>query len=490
MSRDREYDTLLNKYNILVAKYRDVSEQMRVKSDQMAKYEAAHDVIEKHARELCEMILAKDRAEMVLGNNRTWNTFSTDEMIAKAKLGFIKHNQQKTEILNQVMAIAERRGQELDSLKDQLAQMMTSGNIASLTAEQMIEKAKSESEKQAAIKKTPATTQEAIKAGQVDCIIEEEEDFEDGETVAIQDMMDLSVAAKLSPVNAAIKRSCKKTDVMETAQKNSVALHTVDLHKATKEWSECEWFIIEQIGTTGVAKGTDIIELAERQFGADKDATIRRSLGKMTDQNILDRLCVSLPRSKKISLYSLSYGGSKIFEERFKKKPVESEISKITKEHDNPEHGYGIMDLRDALTETGKYREVSMMTRNTPFDVVVGGRNYKYIPDLVCKANKYTDYFEYELGKTTQHDFNMKCSKMCQVTKYLNFVAPNQKVAAKLKSQVDIWIGERGIVSLKDINVRIGTIASLGEDGKWLVLYRLSQGAEPTENYFDKANAQ
>lgn len=484
MPKDREYETLLSQYNILVAKHRDQSEQMRVKTEQMAKYEAEHDIIEKHARELCEMILAKNRSEMVLGNNRTWHSFSTDELIAKAKQGFVAYNQEKTEVLNKIMSIAETRGQELDSLKDQIARMMVSGNVAAMSAEQMLQLAKEESQRKAAIEKTPAATQAAIKAGTVTCVIEEEGDVDEEETEAIQHMMNIGTEARLSSAKAAVRRSEKKVELIKNAKQNSILLHSVDLNEITKEWNEIQWFIVEQMGRTGISRVKDITGLCISHFGANQKTAIQRSLYRLKDQRVVDYLAITLPHSKKLTLYFLLDGGKLIFERQFSATPAPSEIDKVVREHDNPEHGFGIMDLKTVLEEKEKYESVSAYTRNKPFDVSIGGRAYQYIPDLICKTKKFTDYYEYEVGKTAQTDFNLKCSKMCQVTKYLNFVTPNQSSAKHVKSQVDAWIESRGVKSLKGITVRISTVEILAQQDKWLVIYTLSSGAEPVENAF------
>lgn len=489
MAKDKDYDMLLNQYNILVAKHRDLIEQSRVKAEQMSAYESTHDIIEKHARELCEMILAKDREEMVLGNSRTWSTFTTDELIAKAKAGFVKYNLKRTDTLNKIMAIAEQRGQELDSLRDQISQMMTTANIASLTsitADDLLQKAKEEEQRKAALQKTPASTQVAVSSGRIEAIIEEDGDFDDSEAEAIQHMQDVQHRAQMAPTKTKISRSKKKQEAMTQAENNAAMPWMMDLNKITKEWTEIEWFVIEEIGKTGVAKATDISDRGIQQFGNEKKSAIARALCALKDSGITHGQSICLPIKKKISVYYLEAPGVKIFKEHFGIDPVESETVRIMKDHGSLDHGYGIMELQQALIETNRYSEVIMYTRHKPFDVVVGGRKYKYIPDLICKASSFTDYFEYETGTTKQDEFNQKCSKMCQITKFLNFVVPNQPTAKKLVGQFDKWIESRGVASLKGIVIRIGTSLSIKNDGKWAVVYRLSESAEPVENYFAK----
>ena len=100
------------------------------------------------------------------------------------------------------------------------------------------------------------------------------------------------------------------------------------------------------------------------------------------------------------------------------------------------------------------------------------------------------EYIEYERGLQTQSDFNAKCNKMCKVTRFLNFVAPNRgTVLKRLKPQVDAWIASRGKDSLRNIKVRITTPIELRNaniNEAWLVVYDLNRSTDPVINQTDK----
>ena len=56
-------------YNRLLAQYKDMEKQMELKETEWAKIQKRYSVAEELARELCEIILAKDKNETGLGEN-------------------------------------------------------------------------------------------------------------------------------------------------------------------------------------------------------------------------------------------------------------------------------------------------------------------------------------------------------------------------------------------------------------------------------------
>ena len=73
MGSDKSFDTLLNKYNILLAQTRDLKEQLKNSQEKNQQLLSKFDVVEKNVRELCEDILAKDPKEMKLGIEYSWD---------------------------------------------------------------------------------------------------------------------------------------------------------------------------------------------------------------------------------------------------------------------------------------------------------------------------------------------------------------------------------------------------------------------------------
>lgn len=479
--RDYEYETLLSKYNMAVALIRDLKDQMETKDRQREAYEQRCDVVDKHARELCEKILAKDKSEMTLGDAKSWHSTSTDDMIKKAVASFAKYCQERTELLNNVMKIAEQRGLELESLKDQISRLMRNGNAGNLvSAEEMIQNAQKEREVKEIIAKAPNSTQKAIAEGRVEAIIEENDECEDEEIEAIQKMIETSNQAKLTERSIPVVRTPQKSELVKKAEDAAIQPHMIMLNKITEQYGDAEWHVLQVIGKFGYSKTQDILNKCREIYPFDTEWKSKKALNTLrTAGGPLDSLSVTLPISKHNILVKLNDIGERIYETHFEEKPVKAEMDAVRAEHDNPEHGYGILDLKKVLDETGRYESVSCYNRQNPFDVEINGVALKYIPDLICKGPKFTDYYEYERANHLQSDFNMKCNKMCKVTRFLNFVTDNIKSTKKINEQVKAWIETRKPETLKNITIRIGTADSIKNNGKWLVVYNLNKGTEP-----------
>ena len=65
---DDSYNILLSKYNRLIARFRDLEKQMEEKESVWKEMEQNFRINESLARELCELVLAKEPREMVLGS--------------------------------------------------------------------------------------------------------------------------------------------------------------------------------------------------------------------------------------------------------------------------------------------------------------------------------------------------------------------------------------------------------------------------------------
>lgn len=480
---DKNYDLLLSKYNILFSRYKDLKEQYTAKQTQWENEEVYFKHIDDLSRNLCEEILAKDKDEMVLGTDYSWSSIKTDVLINKAINAFREYNKKRTTLMRHIMDLAENRQFQIDSLQDQIEQFMVNGNVSNVSSMQkIVEDAKKNIAIEAAKDKAPNKVKSAAASGKVELIIEDSDEFDvDGEMKNIRTLIDKNEQAKLTSHSIPTQDSSKKKESVKKEKDAAIMSHVVDLLDYEERMTDGSWVVLDVIGTYGISKYPEI-EAKAFEISDMRKTKIRVSVQVLYKAGIISQECLKLPLSPKCFIYTLSDIGLRLYKLKFKKDAVESEASKIIKEHDNLAHGYGILDVEKILVESGNYKSVSCFNRSEPIPLKDG---HKYIPDIICVTDRYKEYIEYERGTHKQADFNEKCNKMTQVTRYLNFVTPNKDVLInKLIPQVNEWIRSRDARSLKNIKIRLSTALSLRDenmknDSCWQVIYDLRQGSAP-----------
>lgn len=115
-------ESVINKYNRLCARYRDLEQQSTEKQEKWKELEREFKIAESLTRELCELILAKDPNEMVLGEEYSWGKLSTREIIQRSKTVFANYNESRTKLLRDVQQQSEQRRIEIENLKIQIEQ--------------------------------------------------------------------------------------------------------------------------------------------------------------------------------------------------------------------------------------------------------------------------------------------------------------------------------------------------------------------------------
>jgi len=478
VAKDIEYESLLNRYNLQITQIKEMQEQYDSKESAWQAFEAECKVIDKNTRKLCEKILAKDRNQMGLGHSKTWSSFSTKEMVESAEESFKEYVKQNTELIQHIMKIAEDRGRQLDDLKDQIAQMMTHGNINHINADEMITNAEKAAEDQRIKEKTSNATKKAAQEGSIELIVMDESDVEDADIKGLMELKEKAEKIKLTPKSIPVTPSEAKLQQNKQIEKNVSQAHVVDIKAYVDKCGDYEWQVLDAIGTQGLSRYKEIEEWITQQTSSLK-SPVRTALMGLNRSGLIDGVQCALPLSSSSKLYSLTELGHRIYKYHFNKQAVVSEVERVTAEHDNPEHGYGIMDIEKILKKSGRYSSISSFNRDKAIKVKIGGQDLLFIPDLICVNKRgYTEYFEYERGLHNQVNFNMKCNKMCKVTKFLNFIAPNKNVLKILKGKVDGWIQSKDAQSLKGYIVRIGTACTIRDNSEWPVEYNLSKSLE------------
>lgn len=484
MAREISYETLLNQHNILVTQVRELNEQMSSKDAAWKEYEINTEVMSDHARQLCEKILAKDRSEMTLGNAKSWHSYSTDELILRAIESFDKYVVQNTEIMKNLLDIAEERRVSLRNLEDQIATMMESGNIAISSVESVLEQAEISAKEKEVKSKAPNFVKKAASEGKIEVIIEEDTDRDASDLAALVEAKETAVKVQLTPKSIPVTDSEARKIQHKKAEQKAVDTHIVNVKEITDSFKETDWIFIKTLGEKGISRYPEIEAYITEHNPTILGHSIRRSAMSLTSAQVIEGTTYQLPLSATCKFYKLTDLGVRLYKTQYGEKPVKSQIDEIIAEHDNPEHGIGIYDISRILENTGRYKSVSINTKlhNKPIPVVIDGVKKEYIPDIVAVTDKYTEYVEYERGTHKQVDFSEKCEKMVRVTRFLNFVVPNKTVGKKIVNQINRWLETKDISKLKNYYIKVGTAADLRDNVPWRVEYQLKSGKEPIKN--------
>ena len=489
MASDKQFKDLLTDFKRAKAENQDLREQIKQKEAAWSKEREKVRVMEDTARTLCESILAKDKSEMVLQQDYSWRSIGTTDLLKKAINSYKNYCQERSELLTKIQDVCEARGKEIESLTDQIIRGMTDGTGQALDPEavqKIIADAEKEKEKVKAIKKAPFKAQDAAKEGKINLIVEDEGDIEfDGEKRAIQELIDINEEVKTTSMSIPVAQSTARKRENDKRKEASMRAHVVNLQEFADRMNDMKWEILYAIGNDGFSKYPDIENSIVERNPEMAGPTIRKATSELESMTILSHDKIRLPLTPISYIYRLSEIGSRLYFEHFGKKPVVSEVEKIIAEHDNVEHGYGIIDVATMLTEKGWYDEVSAFNR-VSHKVVLGKKSY--VPDIYAEKDGQKEYFEYERGLHTQNDFNEKCNKMVQVTRVVNFIAPNVDVLKKaLKPKIEAWAKKRGQESLRNVKVRLTTARQLKEndkkdDGGWLIIYNFNKSLTPVKD--------
>lgn len=252
-------------------------------------------------------------------------------------------------------------------------------------------------------------------------------------------------------------------------------MYVQDIEKIKSQMKDVHWDALAAIVENGVSEMSKA-----RQIVCEKVSDNGEFIGTEKATRIVKFLVTLMIFNQiKIStgmrwfmVVTLTDIGNKLYMERYMKKPIETEYQRIVREHDNATHGYIIKDVAQILTDTGRYRSVSMSRKGNLIKLPDGK---VCIPDIVCCLSNGIEYYEIECGNHHQSDFNDKCNKLKSFTQNLFFVAPNREtVDKKLKLQVEQWIKDSGREQLlfSGITVYLTSISDLAA-GRWTYVYNM-----------------
>lgn len=531
MGKNESLETVVNKYNRLCARFRDLQQQTNEKQDKWKELESQYKIIESLTRELCELILAKDPKEMVLGEEYAWSKLNTRDIIQRSKSAFVDYNQSRTQLLREIQRQSEDRRIMVENLQTQIEQNRKTQerleqayadargeddepNIDPETGEVSEPESGAVSDK--ARKRMTLKLQQAADAGNIDIepfdededvpqrlsavakmkILEENKDLSKADIDQQSDMANKAADVKLERNGSKITQAERKMrEVANKKLNHTQKIMQVSIEDIKGRMNDRRWVLLEVIGSTGMCEASDIINeslqlLMKRGDPSITENGMRHELLAITTNGCVDKDdSVTHPIKSKFSIYTLSDVGTRLYIDHFGKDPVVSEKNILIANHDNLQHGFGIKFLTQIIESTGQYQDVSMDRKK---NTVRLENKELYIPDVTAKSEHngktFTVYFEYERGTHKQVDFNIKLNKMAKVTRTLNIVCPNQKTAEDLKRKTAAWIESRGgAKQLSSIKVRIATLKHLEgqkelySDKKWMYTFDLKHGEKPVE---------
>ncbi len=258
-----------------------------------------------------------------------------------------------------------------------------------------------------------------------------------------------------------------------TVTKSKQSFKVIDVETIKKNLTSLMWAYIQVVGDTGFTEYSEI--RAVIQSGMEKkvsDTSVYNAHNSLLSSGIITAEKISTG-SRWFLGVEFSQIGTQIYIEQFGKQPMESEMRRLIREHDNVRHGYAIKDASRILTDTKKYKSVSSKRRANTVTLEGGKR---CIPDIVCCGDGVIDYYEVDCGNHQQAEFEDKCNKLKSITKNLHFVATTrEEMVERLKPQIEKWISTCGgpyVLKKSGVTVYLTSLHDLS-CGKWAFIYNM-----------------
>ena len=447
------YETLLNQYNRLVARYKDLDLQIKEREhawgEQEKKYK--HTIIQ--ARSLCEMVLAKEQdSASFLGKEYSYGSIPDDDLIAQAKQVFIIYNNERTKMELALQKKLEETEATLENLKTQYAFLQShAAEVAKDIQDdpnaviETPELPEVQQEQQPKIANYKA--QKAVESGELEiAVISEDEDITVDDLRQQGEMAEINTEFRLAEGKPIVKASKVVRETMQKITDNTAITATggtieVNIDELCSKISERRKNIVKIIGETGLFLASEILEKLQ-ESGEMKQSTFRNDVFALKTSGVLKVESISVPvLMPRGNSNELTPAGAAVFKRLFGKDPVEPKSKQIIRDHDNLEHGLGIMVLADILS---RFNAFTAITTERKENTIVLDTGDKYIPDIIAKGGRIVAYFEYERATHRQADFNIKMNKMCRKTRYLNIVTNNNTNAEELCKKSLEWVKSRG----------------------------------------------
>ena len=409
---------------------RQLEEQHRSKEQNLQAEISRLLHVEENARRLCTLILSKDRSEMRLGEDYTWNSVNSEELIRRTSDSYIAYCKRRVENLQTLKDFAmsksdclERAEETISRLKEANEQLIARG--ATPQAQMIIRDM---------IQEDDIALKEAYSRGKL--IIED--CGEEREALAKQAIEMRADTISREETDAAYKKqmrsSGKRSDAGIAAEHKAIDTVLDETRVMANMLNETEKAIILKLGE-GMSVAVEIrnaLGIPAKAFSAAHRVLALKSLAATDTQ-------VRFPSSTNSNILWLTLTGKQVYKLLTGEYPQQAECEKLKKYHATMEHGYGIRQCYRLLKTSGRYKKLDMFA--SPINLYNGN---KYQPDifgLVQKENgeDEVEYFEYERVKQTPEDYNAKFNKMALIMDEINVIVGNATEHGKMQEYMYNW---------------------------------------------------
>lgn len=264
------------------------------------------------------------------------------------------------------------------------------------------------------------------------------EDFIDGEKSDESSFTKEDIAESVKTISPLpVSSDTKVVSKPSVVTPSKIAIIGIDLEETRNALGDIEYDVILEMGKTGVSLYPEILKyLLDKGYTESK---VKTAIAKLEQYKVINGELVKTAKIKRgVKVYELtSEIGRLLYKEKSGLNAVESERSKVIKDHDNLVHGYSILETAKTL-ETLGYLDVSYSRKNNSIPI---GQNKYYIPDIIGlnPITKQKEYFEVEFGNHNTMNFDEKLTKANLIARNLRFVVPSEIIKTNILNKVNHW---------------------------------------------------
>lgn len=386
--------------------------------------------IEESARNLCTLILSKDRSEMLLGGNYTWNSVDSEELIHRTQESYKAYCKGRVETLQTLKDVAVEKAQQLEEANDVIVQLRSTNST--LRASSI-----SETEK-TAIRDSISQAQSTLMSKFAHSnVVMDDDDVDKAAPLTASAVREREEAkARRDTTNALrqqMKSPQKQSEIQRQAESDVITHPSQEVIARTAVLTEPEKKVL-----LALSHGHSISSEVRTETGLS-NAGFSEAHSLLLQSSLVATEAVSFPGTSNPKAIWLTTTGKQTCYVLFQEVPAEAECERIRKVHANLEHGYGIRAFYRLLKGCGRYKKINMFAK------AIDLRNGKsYQPDILASyvlddGTAVIEYFEYEKVKQTREEYFAKFNKMSLVTDQINVLVASSSDHLKMQNILYQW---------------------------------------------------